>query len=436
MRRFLGVVWVGLVLGGPWVRGAAVPAVGWPAAFAETTLADFNAAKAMLAVDGAVTYEAVADPAGLVRTVLKASFPASAEGGPEPLALKLPAKALASADWRGHDLLALWVYTPGNEAVDIGLLVRAGEGRCDQQATLQPNVWNAVLLTLSASTDSKLPLEAIEEVQVCVTRPVRALTLYLSTLTLLKERDLKAVEFPPRLSIARFEADDERGPWQANGVKARVTDAARMEGRRALELTFPAYQEGALRRPSYQARYAARALPLRDWRGYEQVCFEARNPGHTEAPLQVCFTDMAGAQATVAATVPARGRLAFAAALRDLAVDTSRLVQVDLFMCEPATEQTIWVDDLRLEAAPLIPADRLLERLDRAGRAAAQGGATELVTAYRQTREVVTAMRLGFEQQPTFGAARALAAGLGAATRQADRLDQDLQSRRQPGGGP
>jgi hypothetical protein len=412
------------------LRGAAPPAAVLPPAFEETMLVDFNAARATLAVNGAVSYEPVADPAGLARTVLKVSYPAYVKGDPEWPALKVPAAALASADWRGRDTLVLRVYNPDNDVVDIGLFVREGEARHGPHMALQPNVWNTVMFPLAAFAAQKLPLEKIAEVHVFMTRPARALTLYLSTLSLLRERDLRAVPFPMRLSLAGFEADNDLKSWQANGVTARLTEAARLGGRRALELVFPAYEQGGPRWPSYQARYGERALPLCDWSAYERFCFEVRNPGKTAAPLRVCFWDQAGAQASVLATVSARGRLAFVAPLRDLALDVSRLVQVDLYMSEPAAAHTLWVDDLRLEAAPFGPADCLLERLDAARREASQSGAAELSSAYRQTGEVMAAMRSGLEQKPTFGGARLLAEAVPAATRQADRLDRELQMAR------
>ncbi len=431
MRGFFCTALAWLSLGGLGLSGAPLPAALLPAAFEETALVDFGATKAPPGVAGAVTHEAVPDPAGLVPTVLKVCFPVAAPGDPELLALKLPAAALASTDWRGRDLLALRVYNPENEAIDFGLLVRAGEASQRSQVALQPNVWNTVLLPLAGSAEPKLALEAIDEVQVFMTRPARALTVYLSILSLLAERDLQAVAFPLQLPIAGFEADAELKGWQANGVTARLSNAAHLGGRHALALDFPAYRQGGPRWPSYQARYAERALPLCDWRGYERFCFEGRNPGRAAAPLMVCFRDLSGAQVTVPATVPARGRLAFAVSLHDLALDRSRLVQVDLFMAEPAAAQTVWVDDLRLEGAPLVPADRLLERLDRGGREASQCGAAELTTAYRQTREVVAAMRAGFALKPTFGGACTLAEAMGAVTKQADRLDRDLQAQRE-----
>jgi hypothetical protein len=415
-------------VGGLRSRGAATPPPAvLPAAFEETVLADFGAGKAALSVNGTVVHEPVPDPAGLRTSVLKVSYPAYAKGEAEWPALKLPATALSRADWRGQDLLVLRIYNPDHEAVDIGLFVREGEARHGPHALLQPNVWNTVMFPLADFTAQKLPLEKIEEVHVFMTRPARALSVYLSTLALLKERDLKAVEFPLCLAVAGFEDEDDLRCWQANGITARLTAAARLGGTRAAELVFPAYQPGAPRWPSYQARYGERALPLRDWSGYSRFCFEARNPGKDEAPLKLCFRDLAGAQATVPATVPARGRLAFAAPLGDLGLDLSRVVQVDLFMSEPAAAHTVWVDDLRLEAAPFAPADRLSDRLDHAGQDATTCAATELATAYRQTREVVAAMRAGFTQKPTFGGARLLAEGVVAATRQTDRLDRDLQ---------
>ncbi len=301
---------------------------------------------------------------------------------------------------------------------------------------MQPKVWNTLIFPLAELLAQKLTLEKIEEVRVFPRRSTRAPTVYLSTLALLKERDLKAMELPLRLLITGFEADKDLTGWQANGMAARLTEAAHLEGQRALELVFSPYQPGGPRWPSYQARYAERGLPLRDWSGYERFCFEARNPGKTEAPLKLCFRDLTGAQATLSATVPAGGRLAFSGSLRELALDLSSLVQVDLFMSEPAAAHTVWIDDLRLEAAPFEPADRLLERLNRSERDAARRGATDLSTAYRQTREVVAALRSGLEQRRTFGGAHLLAEGVVAAGRQADRLDRDLQAFRPLQGKP
>jgi hypothetical protein len=112
MGRFLRGVLAWLCLCGLGLCTAAPTAAVLPAAFAETTLVDFGAAKLALTVNGAVAPEPVPDPVDPARTVLKLSYPAAATGDAEGPALKLPAAALSRVDWRGRDFLALRVYTP------------------------------------------------------------------------------------------------------------------------------------------------------------------------------------------------------------------------------------------------------------------------------------------------------------------------------------
>jgi len=398
-----------------------------PAAFTETVLLDFGSPPAGLTVGGAVTHAVIADPVGCGKDVLKVSYPAYVKGAAEWPALHVPGALLRSADWRRHDLVVLRVYNPDNDAVDLGFFVRAGEQKHGPHVALQPNVWNTVAWPLADFAEKLSSLEKVDEVHVFMTRPPRALTVYLSSLSLVAEADQKTLPLPLPLRIAGFEDEKELAGWQANAVTARLTRKAGLEGHGALELVFPAYRKGAPRWPSYQARYLERSLPARDWSGYERLCLDLRNPGRSDAPLAVYLKDQSGASAKVPATIPARGRLAFSAPLRGMALDRARIVQMDLCMTEPAQEYTVWVDAIRLEGEPLAAADRLLKRLDEAVRDATvfePDGA--LPRRYRQTREVVANLRTGFAAQPTFGAVQVLAEATAAAARQADALDREL----------
>jgi hypothetical protein len=401
-----------------------------PAAFEETALVDFGAVAASWAVNGAARQEVVPAPGREARSVLRVSYPAYVQGEAEWPALKIPGSALATAEWRGHDFLLLRVYNPDDGTVDIGVFVAEGEARHGPHVLLQPNTWNTVLLPLAGFAERKLALEQVGEVHVFMTRPAQALTILLDSLALAKERDRRADPFPMVLGIAGFEAAEALQGWQTTGVKARITDAARMTGKGALELAFPAAEPGLPRWPSLQARYADRSLPLRDWRGYERFCLDVRNPGKSEAPLKVCFRDLGGGQVTLPATVAGRGRLALTVLLRDLALDLSRIAQMDLFMSEPASSHRLWVDNIRLEAEPFAGADGLLARLGQSAQEAQRLGNGDLATAYGHTREVLVAVRGGFEKRPTFGGAQVLAGAVSAAVRQAEGLDRDLVAAR------
>jgi len=410
---------------------AAEPAPAAPGpALAAKVLVQFGPAAAALAVNGAVTHEAVPGPAADSSPVLKVSYPVYAQGEAEWPAVKVPGSALATVAWQGYDFLLLRVYNPQDDVVDIGLYVAEGDAKHGPHAALQPNSWNAVLLPLADFRDHKLPLEKVGEVHVFMTRPAQALTVLLASLSLVAERDGSSDPFPRVLDIARFERPEELRTWQAVGVKARITDDARMGGEGALDVAFPAFDPALPRWPSLQARYADGSLPVRDWRGYQRFCLDIRNPGKTEAPLQVCFRDLAGGRATVPATVSGRDRLALSVSLRDLGLDLARVAQVDLFMSEPAVAHRLWVDNLRLEADPLVAADALLSRLGDSVQEAERLGSPELATEYRHTREVVAAVRGGFEAKPTFGGAQVLAGAVAAAGDQAEQLGRELVTAR------
>jgi hypothetical protein len=423
---------LGWVVCGAAETAAAPPAAVAPGpAFEESLLVEFAAATAALAVNGAVTHEVVPDPRTPgAKSLLKVSYPAYVQGESEWPALKLPGSALATADWHGREYLLLRVFNPQDEVVDLGFYAAEGEAKHGPHVLLQPSAWSAVLLPLAEFAERKLALEQVGEVHVFMTRPAQALAILLESLSLVKERDIATDPFPAVLEIARFEKADDLKGWQATAVKARITDAARMAGKGALELAFPAFEPGLPRWPSLQARYADRSLPVRDWRGYERFCLDVRNPGRSEAPLRLCFRDLAGGRATVPATVAARDRLAFSVPLGGLGLDLSRVAQVDLFMSEPTEAHRLWIDSVRLEAEPFAAPDALLARLGQAVQEAERLGGRDLGLAYGRTREVLVAVRSGFEKQPTFGGAQVLAGAVTAASRQAGSLDRGLVAAR------
>lgn len=415
-----------------WLGGRAFGAAAatLPPPFEEKPLADYAAAAGVLAANGAVTWEVVPDPAGAERSVLKVSYPAYVQGEAEWPALKIAGSALSTANWRGSQYLLLRAYNPEDDAVDIGCFVAEGEARHGPHVPLQPRCWNAVLLPLADFADRKLPLEKVAEVHVFMTRPARALTVFLASLSLLQERDRTGDPFPAVWAIAAFEKPDALKGWQSVGIKARITAEADMTGRGALEVAFPAYEPGLPQWPALQARYADGSLPGRDWRPWERFCVDVRNPSRSEVPLQIAFRDAGGGQATVPASVKGRERRTVTVPLRDLGLDLGQLVQVDFFLREPAQGHRLWVDEVRLEAEPFAAADPALARLSDAAREAEQLGNGTLAAAYARTRDVLAAARNGFAKKPTFGGAGMLAGAVGAALRQAEALDRDLVAAR------
>ena len=398
-------------------------------AFTEEVLVDYGQADDEVAVNGKVVRSVVKDPAGSGRTVLRVVYPAYVKGETEWPALKIAGKALAKRNWSGRDAVLLRVFNPTDDVVNIGFFVRAGKKRFGPHADLQPSVWNTLVWPL-ADLARAISLEDIAEVHVFMTRPRRKTTIYLSTLSLVRERNRADDPFVSPFALAEFEIEAELSRWQANAVKVSLDRAWHTQGSSSVRVVYPKYVPGQPRWPAFQARYYNGALPLRDWRGFDTLALEVKNAAPAEAPLSLYLRDQDGKEARKHIPVPAKGIRQVEIALDSLGIDLSRVVQIDFYMSTPEREFPLAFDHLRLVGNPLQPVDETLARFRTSIEAAAGLQpylSTKHLQAMKQTRMVVEALREGAKTGLTFGSVQMLNGGLRAAEKQMAQYSRDVQ---------
>lgn len=192
-----------------------------------------------------------------------------------------------------------------------------------------------------------------------------------------------------------FERAEELAQWQRRDLTdLALTRNWAAHGRSAAAITYHQWSAGKEEWPAIIISAKALGQGAVDVSGFDEVRFEAHNPGQAPAEVKLFLADQGGRRFSRAFAVPPRRSLAARVAVSDLRarLDTQRVAELHFFVTRPANTYTVYVDYVRLayalpeRAQRLVAEARMLE-----AELAAQAGSlpddmADALAAARRTR--------------------------------------------------
>lgn len=230
-----------------------------------------------------------------------------------------------------------------------------------------------------------------------------------------------------------FEQPEELALWHQRDLTGlALTTEWAAHGQSAAAITYHQWSAGKEEWPAITISAKALGQGAVDISGFDEVRFEAYNPGQAPAEVKLFLADQGGRRFSRIFVVPPRRPLSAAVAVTDLraSLDTRRVAELHFFVTRPANTYTVCVDYVRLGYALTDRAERLAtEARALEAELAAQGGplpadVADSVDMARRTRascELALRRARGPLDQP--GAASAL-------RRRLERLEVDLAALR------
>ena len=151
-----------------------------------------------------------------------------------------------------------------------------------------------------------------------------------------------------------FDAPAALSAWNFRQVEGQLINGPGGVGA-AARLRYPRWRMWRGNWPAAILNYGRGGFSERDWGRYDRLRFRVHNENSEPAPLRLRLDDADGRRATRFLTAPPRQARTFDVPVAALAaeLDVEHVVRFDLYMRQPATDFTVVLDSIRLEAYAL-----------------------------------------------------------------------------------
>ena len=185
-------------------------------------------------------------------------------------------------------------------------------------------------------------------------RPTRGLLSVLSGYVLILVLALcttVAAELVEVKVLADFSSDDPLRGWELRQVKA---ESGVRQGR-AVRLRYPAWEWWRGEWPAAILEIGQGMFDAADWSSYDRLVFEVHSENDLPAPLKLRLDDREERRVVRLFNIPPEQTYTCQLAIAELTaqINTSQIVYFDLYMSQPATDYSLVLESIRLEADEL-----------------------------------------------------------------------------------
>jgi len=155
--------------------------------------------------------------------------------------------------------------------------------------------------------------------------------------------------------IEDFEKAEPLKAWVIRETRAEVTTKHATKGFKAARVEYPGWSAGMNEWPAFILDRGHGDFTDGDWSYYDTFKFDVYNDSDAAAPLSLRIDDATGKSNYQHYNVAAKEQVTLdcpIARLRDT-IKTTDISHIDLFLTRPDRNYTLYIDNIRLEAAPL-----------------------------------------------------------------------------------